>query len=265
MVINSLSNEKLKKVNELKEKKYRELYRAFIVEGTNSIKDLPAEYILEFFVNNELMEKHNELITSKISNNKEIQVNIVSNNVFGKISDTINPSGIIAICKILEPKSISCETIGILDRIRDPGNLGTIFRSAAAMGINDLILIDCVDPYNDKVVRSSLGAIFHLNFIIVSNTSEIKGLLNSYKIVSLSFGGTNLYQYVNKGKIALVVGNEANGISKELLAITDSILTIPMPSSNMESLNAAVSFSIAASFLTNNKEQDFFNLFSLKS
>jgi len=260
MIITSNTNNKLKILKSLFDKKNREELGLFLAEGQNTLKELDPSYILEIFVAETAYSKIRAEIDAKLADNHKISLFIVSDVIFDKISDTVSPAGLITVCRVKEPQDISSGNIAVLDRIRDPGNLGTILRSAEALGIKDLILVDCVDIYNPKVVRASLGSIFALNIITCSDSSTALKVLEGIDIFALSMSGQSIYDFTPKSRIAIVVGNEASGVSDDFLLASRGIISIPM-AGKMESLNAAVSFSIAVSFLENNKGKDFFELF----
>lgn len=261
IVINSLSNEKIKRLKALKSRKLREDLNMFIAEGINTVKELPSSSIIELFVSESAFLKNKKSVDDKTVENSKIVLNIVNDNVFNSISDTVNPAGIIAICAINKPNKIGLGDVALLERVRDPGNLGTILRTSQAMGIKDLILVDCADPYSPKVVRASLGAVFQLNLVKVMFLEQAILMLKGIDIYSLSMNGSSLYKYKKTGQIAIAVGNEAEGVSDRLLSVSKCVLKIPMIG-KMESLNAAVSFSIAASYIENQISEDFFSLFS---
>lgn len=259
MIITSINNNKIKVLKSLFDKKMREELGLFLAEGQNTLKELDSSYIKEVFVSESAYIKSREQIDIKIIDNPNISLFIVSDVVFSKISDTATPAGLITVCRIKETQNIGFGDIAVLDRIRDPGNLGTILRSAEAFGIKDLILVDCVELYNPKVVRSSLGSILGLNIIICSDSATALKLLDGIELYSLSMSGKSIYEFAPRSRVAIVVGNEASGVSEDFLKVSKGIISIPMLG-QMESLNAAVSFSIAVSFLENNKENSFFDL-----
>lgn len=249
-IINSINNKTIKIAAALKEKKYRLQEGKFLVEGINLIKDLPGENIEEIFLRESNFSSFESLCSEKLKENSSIHIHIVADSVFKKLTDTVSSIGIVAVCKKSLEKPLGKGNIAIFDRIRDPGNLGTMLRSTLAFGIKDVILIDCVDIYSPKVIRSSLGAIFHLNLMKIDSLLDIHKLLHDYEIIVLDMKGTNIYEYKTEKTFALVVGSEAEGVSKDIIAVGDSIVSIPMPGAIVESLNAAVSFSIALSFLS---------------
>ena len=147
------------------------------------------------------------------------------------------------IAKIIEQKPSNNNYCLFLDRIRDPGNLGTILRTAVACGFNDVYCYSCVDLYNPKVVRSSMSAILKLN--VIESNEEVLSRLNEYgyEILCADMNGENIFDcsFLDK-KVCLIIGNEANGVSDTVLS--KSTKTISLPMQNIESLNAGVCASV---------------------
>ena len=153
-IITSLQNNKIKELNRLNDKKYRDETNLFLVEGDHLVD--------EAYKKNQLVEV---LITEDFKSNYDIKTTYISEEVMKKISMMKSPSKIIGVCKKFNPLSYGNRLI-ILDNIQDPGNLGTIIRSAASFNFDTVVLGDtCVDLYNDKVIRSSEGMIFNIDVI----------------------------------------------------------------------------------------------------
>ncbi|CDT31666.1 spoU rRNA Methylase family protein [Clostridioides difficile P31] len=134
----------------------------------------------------------------------------------------------------------------ILDRIQDPGNMGTIIRTADSAGVDAIIALKgCVDIYNPKVIRSTMGSIFDMNIIDASQDETVDMLKSlDFNIVSSYLNTENFYDKIDYGsKVALVIGNEANGINEELVSKSDILVKIPIYG-KAESLNAAISSAI---------------------
>ena len=173
----------------------------------------------------------------------------VNNSVFKYITDVLNPQGILA---VVEKKSktnqidYNQDIILVLDGIQDPGNIGTILRTVDSIGLTQIILSDkCADIYNPKVVRSTMGAIFRVNAIesndLIETLNEIKK--NNFEIVSTDLKTEHNIYDIDYKNIAIVIGNEANGVSEEILKISDKKIKIPMLGKT-ESLNASVATGI---------------------
>ncbi|MDR3263619.1 MAG: RNA methyltransferase [Clostridiales bacterium] len=247
MLISSVSNPKIKEILALKDKKGRHLMRAFIAEGAKLIADIPngtdvSQYILreDFNLDTFRFQPEAEILT-------------VSKSVFDKISDVETPQGIAAVVKIAERSSDHSRNALILDRIRDPGNLGTLLRSAAAFDFFNVLLINCADTYSQKTVRASMGGIFKLNITETTDDAEIQKFIPSdiYRFIGLDIGGEEISGFSRCGdtlKTALIVGSEADGMSDYLSEKCSIELSIGM-SNGIESLNAAAAGSIAMFYL----------------
>lgn len=241
MIIKSESNEKYKYINKLKKKKYRKKFKSFIVESIKIVDQIPEDFECEFVFVNEDMKDHK-------TDFKKI---VFSNNLFDKLSLLENPEGVSAVIKMKDKKEISSNKVLLLDHMQDPGNLGTIIRSAEAFSFKDIIFLNnCVDLYNEKTIRASMGSIFRLNFIDLE-LEDVKDLINkNYKLILADMDGKSVDYFKSCDKIILAIGNEANGISKSLKDLSDDFVSIKMDG-EIESLNA----DIAASILMNNFSQ----------
>ena len=244
--ITSKENAVIKHIIKLKEKKYRTEYNEFIIEGAKIIKEAIEEnvnikniIISEEALNNELVEKQ---LKTVIETQNYI---LVSNSIFKVLSEVEKPQGVLA---IIEKKTYNNEIdytqdlILILDNIQDPGNLGTIIRTADSVGLTQILVSKgTVDCYNSKVLRSTMGAIFRVNIIEIENLEksieEIKQ--NKFKVVITSLQTNKSIYDIKLNKVAIVIGNEANGVSKEIKELADINAIIPMKGKT-ESLNASV-------------------------
>lgn len=238
--ITSVSNGKIQEIKKLlTSKTARVENNLFIAEGVNIVKDIKNEYITALYMTEEAFSKHKR-IANKCSN-----VYLVGDKVISAISDTKSPSGVVAVCSMNFAVTDSDVCI-VLDNLQDPGNAGTIIRTAVACGVSTIYCYgDCVDLYSPKVVRSSMGGIFYVNIKKLADKKELP-----CELFVLDMAGENLFEMSNiPQKYALLVGNESNGVSKEMLTHADRVVSLPM-SQNMESLNAGVSLSIALYNLT---------------
>lgn len=242
--ITSAQNEKIKLIRSLGNKKARKESGLFLIEGERAVFSAPEEAIKEVFIASDKQDKYISEFTRR-----GVRINVVRREIFERAALTEHSQGIIALANMPEEKEISGDVICVLDGISDPGNLGTIVRSAAAFGVRDLILADCCDVFDPKVVRATMGGIFGMNFIICTRARTIE-LLNNYGFttVILDMDGENLYEWAPSGRIALTVGSEARGASEELRSVSGARIGIPMPGGT-ESLNAAVAASIALSWV----------------
>jgi len=236
MVINSLDNKKIKKYASLKTNKGRIEHGLFLVEGMHLVE--------EAF-------KHNLLVDilllegDSLSFETNLEITYVTESILKKVSNLINYSNVIGICKTFNNKEIIGDKILLLDNIQDPGNLGTIIRSACAFNIDTIVLSnDTVDLYNDKVIRSTQGMLFHMN-IVSHNLMDLIPKLkeNGYMILGTNVHNGTLVSDVNPSKYALIMGNEGHGVKEEISVMCDKNLYIKM-NKNCESLNVGVATSI---------------------
>lgn len=236
MVITSLENEKVKFYQKLNQKKYRDETGYFLVEGRH--------LVLEAYKTGALTEVilcEGEVFPFAVPYVE------VSYEVLKKISDVKTPQKIMGLCKKQEDTTIGSRLL-ILDELQDPGNVGTIIRSAVAFGIDTLILGEgCVDLYNPKVIRATQGMLFHLP-ILHYPVQELLPLLKGLKIpifaTRVEYGTpVNTLTKQEKMRFALIVGNEGNGVNPLYLEASDKNLYIPMQEA-VESLNVAVATSI---------------------
>lgn len=170
----------------------------------------------------------------------------VNEKMFSALSDTQTSQGIIAVCRMKhhDISQISGDTLLISDGVSDPGNLGTLIRTAECSGVSGAVLLKgTVDPYSPKAVRSTMGSIFRVP-VYFALSEDLKNYLSEYKLtVTMIEGSQNLYETVFPQKTAVVVGNEAHGVSSKVAQTADISVFIPM-CGNAESLNAAVAGSI---------------------
>lgn len=247
--MNKVSQNQLRLLKRLKQRKQREKEQLFIVEGERAVQQI---------VNNSVLEIDSVFITE----GREIGISINKNMVFeidssemAEIADTENTQGILALCKMPVEANINslAQEAGVIvatDSIQDPGNLGTIIRTATWFNSKAILLgKGSVDMFNPKVVRSTVGATGTLPFIM-GNLSELLPQLeeNGWEVLLLdgNEGSIPIGSQKTSDKIILVVGNEANGISDELLQSKRTRVLIPAKASSntVESLNAAVALSI---------------------
>lgn len=273
MVITSNNNDQIKAISQLKENaKARNMADSYVVEGIKMVNEVPKECIKKIYVSETYAVKNKEEVDI---NNPKVQ--LVADKVYKKISDTVTPQGIMA---IVEKKHYNLDELIyehnqtmmitseftpakakevfrvnnmkknfiIVDRVQDPGNLGTILRTAEGAGIAGVIIsADSVDLFNPKTIRSTMGSIYRMPYIIAeSMETTIDKLKNEgIEVYAATLDGTIDYQKpkYNKTGVAFVVGNESNGVSEAVIARATNTISIPM-SGDVESLNAAVAASI---------------------
>lgn len=247
-MITSTSNEQVKNIIQLKEKaKVRRQKKLFVVEGIKMFREIPKDKLVSVFVS-EKFEKENEELLS------HTDYILLSDSVFKKISDTVTPQGILAVVKqneftvddIIERRDKERSCIIVLDRLQDPGNLGTIVRTGEGAGIMGIVMSnDSVDLYNPKVIRSTMGSVFRVPVAVVPDLQDAikKMKQNGIETYAAHLNGME-YQKGAFGKdIALLIGNEAKGLSDEVSVMADKLIKIPMEG-KVESLNAAVATAI---------------------
>lgn len=234
-VITALTNPYIKSLSKLKIKKYRESEKKFLIEGYHLVKEAQAAHRLQ-----------QVLITDEKDYLPGIENILVNRDIILKLANTKNPQNIIGICEYHFEKKISGQRFLLLDGINDPGNLGTLIRSALGFNIDQIILGDnCVDLYNDKVIRATQGAFFKINLIQKPLLEAIKILKkqNVYLIGTSLKNAQPLKTLSKVDKYAIILGNEALGISDEILNLTDINIKIEI-SPHLESLNVAIAGAI---------------------
>ena len=234
MYITSINNEYIKEISKLNEKKYRDKSNKYLIEGLHLVTEALKYDIIDTII-----------IREDFSYETDIKHIIVSNEVMKKLSDNPSIPKIMAIVYKKE-STISGNKILLLDRLQDPGNLGTIIRSAVAFNFDTIILSnDTVDLYNSKVLRSTQGMLFNINILRQDLTNVINELKkNNYTIYGTKVdNGNDVKEINNTNKFALIIGNEGTGISDNILKQCDKYLYIKM-NNNCESLNAGVAASI---------------------
>lgn len=245
--ITSKDNKIIKSVRSLSKKSNREKMGCFIVEGKRiveeAIRDIP-EKIGYVIISHSFKDKNTDTYNSL--NRSGLNVYLVPDYIFDSISDTETPQGILAVSDFCDNKINKGERLLILDGISEPGNMGTIIRTAEAMGFNDIILCgNTVDIYSPKVVRSTMGSLFRLNFKTENNYDFINQLKSDgYKIYATALTSSlSLEEVEPADKSAIVIGNEAHGVSEDILSSSDINIRIDMEG-QIESLNAAVAAAI---------------------
>lgn len=226
-MITSVKNQTVKDLIALKTSKGRKSTNTFLVEGEHLVKEA----------------KLNNVLIKAYTIDPNLEGELVSEEVMNKICSTSTVITQIGVCKILSNSNI-CDKVLILDGIQDPGNLGTLLRSAKAFDFNTIFLCDgTCDIYNGKVIRSSQGAIFKLNFIKGDKLEFINNLSKTHKVYNTNVrNGIDVRRANVATKLALILGNEGYGVSDEINNLNLDSLYIDM--SNMESLNVGVAGSI---------------------
>ena len=225
-MIESVNNERIKRFSKLQNKKYRDLEGFFIVEGEHLVEEAKKKNLLV------------EVFSLDGSDGT-----IVSEAVMRKLSGLKSVPKVLGIAKKPENTQIKGNIL-MLDCIQDPGNLGTIIRSAVAFNIDTIVAsLDTVDVYNTKTLRSSEGMIFNINYVTADLENIIKNLKDYNVYVTNVLNGESLDDIETKGNYALIVGNEGSGVRKNIQELATNTLYIPM-NDKCESLNVAIATSI---------------------
>ena len=247
-----LSKNQIKHITSLQQKKYRELYGAFVAEGEKSVAELFGSTIeiKELFACDSWLKDNAGLV-----HQYHLKVQEISAGELARISTLKNPNKVLAVAAIPEAPeqspAIFSDLILALDGIRDPGNLGTIIRTADWFGIHHIVCSpDCVDAYNPKVVQSSMGSILRTNL----HYTELSGFIRSAPAEMVTYGclleGNNIQSIPLKTPAIIIIGNESNGISEALMPLITERIRIPSypfsktESGQAESLNASIANAI---------------------
>ena len=239
-IISSSQNQYVKLAKSLNEKKHRNFAGLFLIEGKNLLKDLPPHVEIEFILTTkERLDEANAL-----ANAHAAKVIVATDGIVKSVADTLTPYGIVAVCKI--PSTEFAPPTGnavLLDGVADPGNVGTIFRTAAACDFKDIYLVDSADIYSPKVVRATLGGLFKVNAHVI-DAEVAKDLIKSTNSAVLDMDGENLLSTKIDKPILFIAGNEAHGVRQEFRSIAKKTYSLPMQN-GVESLNVAVATAVA--------------------
>jgi len=240
-----LTQNTIKKIKLLKTLKGRKKHKSFIVEGLRSVESFfyVSKTINHVYMTNEFRQTHKDII--KIIEKNNIQNTIINKKTLKNITDTKTPPGILSICSIREEKTMNLKANRwlYLYEITDPGNLGSLLRTAAWFNIKNIALSDnCTDPYSPKVIRSAMGA--HSYLKIFRNIKYTAFLKNDYICVGTDQTGDLTINDIDKTKnIVLILGNEARGINNSIKRKLHKIIMIPKFGYG-ESLNVSIAGSI---------------------
>ncbi len=235
-IISSISNVRVQSLRSLYTKKGRDEQSAYVVEGVNIVKDIPDAIrpVAYYFA----AGKYDEL--RYVIKHTDVPVYLVADELFRRVVDTVTPSGVVAVLPVpVGGDYLQSDRLLVLDGVSDPGNVGTILRTAIAAGYTDVVLLGGADPYSPKVVRASMGGIYRLNVHRLT-MSEWHW---SHTVFIMDMAGESIYDAVPPARFALVVGNEALGISDAMRSRADRVLSVPMQG-GIESLNVAVAAAI---------------------
>jgi len=249
-MITSSSNSQVKNIIQLNTKgKVRREQDVFVVEGIRMFREAPRDRMVKAYVSESFyqVEEHKALLD-------DCDFEVVQDNVFKSLSDTKTPQGVLCIMKqyhytvdrLLEKKN---PCILILENLQDPGNLGTIMRTGEGAGISGVLMNKgCVDIYNPKTIRSTMGSVYRVPFVY---TEDLEGDIHKLKarnipVFAAHLKGTQMYDEPDyAGGCAFLIGNEGNGLTDETADLADTYIRIPMEG-RVESLNAGVAASLLA-------------------
>ncbi len=244
-VIKSKDNKLIKDIKRLKERRYRTSSNKFIVEGFRFVREALASSFNVPYVLLSENKKDKFLLEENLKFGTKFF--LVSDEILKSICSTDTPQGIVA---IVENKKVHVDDLEgfyiLVDKVQDPGNMGTIIRTANAAGAKGVIITKgSVDIYNDKTLRATMGSIFKIPIIIDEDLIVLRSLkAKGFKLVVSSLDTNNNFYDVNlKEKIIIAVGNEGNGISEEIFSLQDIKIKIPMPG-DAESLNVGIAAAI---------------------
>lgn len=246
MEITGLQNPVVKAAAELKQKKYRQQQGLFLAEGLRTVEEAVRYGRVQSIFYTAVEDERTRSVLEEAAA-KNVKLICVSEGVMKKIADTEMPQGVLAVCEMpacsVEELLATGKMLLVLDRVGDPGNIGTMLRTADAAGLGGLVLLKgSADIYAPKTVRASMGSLFHLP--VIGGVSEAEFISSARKagyelLVTCLDGADNLYKADLRGRLAFVMGNEANGVTESLLAAADKRVFIPMQG-RAESLNVAM-------------------------
>lgn len=248
-MITSTTNKQIKMIQKLqKSSKERKQQGLFTIEGIRMFREIPAEYMDKVYVTEQFYEKNKELFKDREPDD------FVAESVFEKLSETQTPQGVLATVKMR--RYTLADVLGVtenplllvLENLQDPGNLGTIMRTAEGAGASGIIMSrDTVDIYNPKVVRSTMGALFRMPFLYVEDILEtVKELQDrGITVYAAHLKGEGFYEKDYRKGTAFLVGNEGNGLTDAITELADEKIRIPMMG-KVESLNAAIAATLMA-------------------
>lgn len=255
-MITSTANQKIKRlVNLQKKRKLRDAEGVFLVEGIRMFREVPAKELLEVYVSETFYNKERNIVDD-ICKKSHIRAEILTDAVFAHVSDTQTPQGVLCVVKQrgkagevknLWEDNAKTPFLMILDNLQDPGNMGTILRTAEAAGVTGIVMSkDCVDIYNSKVIRSTMGSVFRMPFLYVENLEEAVKEMKAagIKTYAAHLAGKLSYEEPDyKEPCAFMIGNEGNGLRDEIAKLADTYIIIPM-AGQVESLNAAIAATV---------------------
>lgn len=262
-MITSTSNQQVKNIVKLqKSGKVRHEQEVYLVEGIRMFREIPEKELVKFYITEDFLHRFTEPGKQEENDERNLELRrlfqsrwqegihyeLVSNSVFKEISDTQTPQGVLAVVrqKKYSREDLLGECILLLENIQDPGNLGTILRTAEGAGVSGIMMSkDTVDIYNPKVVRSTMGAVFRVPFYYETDILEGVEWLKAkgIKCYASHLQGISFYEQNYRLPTCFFIGNEGNGLTAELTMKADKKIKIPMMG-RVESLNAATAATV---------------------
>ncbi len=253
-MITSATNPQVKRIVQLQEKaRARDQETAFIIEGSRMFLEAPADMIRNIYLSEEFLLKNRQPeVQDKL---EQVGFETVSSEVFRKMSDTETPQGILCVVKqyqrevsgFLDNKGGKPPLYMVLEDIRDPGNMGTIFRTGEGAGVDGIFIgSSCVDVYNPKTIRSTMGSVFRVPFLVVEDLPNLIVNLRhtGIRVFAAQIEGAGAYDHESYiGGTSFLIGNEANGLRPETAEQANVKIKIPMEG-KVESLNVATAAAV---------------------
>jgi TrmH family RNA methyltransferase len=255
--LTSIRSSRVKAARRLAKRAFRQRDRRFLAEGPQAVREalaLPGTILYEVYATADAEQRHPELVQA--AETAGIPVLRVSGEVMAELAGTVTPQGLLAVCGLVDvPLATALETtprlVTVLAHVRDPGNAGTVLRTADAAGSGAVVFTDAsVDPYNGKCVRASAGSLFHLPVVVGPRIDTLIPALRAAGLTVLAAdgsGGTTLDETIDSGLLAKptawVFGNEAWGLPDEILRQVDEVVRVPIYG-GAESLNLATAAAV---------------------
>lgn len=246
-MITSTANQQIKNLIQLQKRgKVRKEQGVFVVEGVKMFREAPKEWIVKTYVSQEFLKKEEASVLA------EREYEVVEDRVFKAMSDTMTPQGILSVIRrpvyrLEELLKQEHPFFIVLENLQDPGNLGTILRTAEGAGVTGILMSrETVDLFNPKTIRSTMGSVYRVPFLYVEDVCDTVRILGRQGIRTYAahLKGTESYDAKDYRRgCAFLIGNEGNGLSDELSELSDEYIRIPMYG-QVESLNAAVASAV---------------------
>ncbi|MFO7252897.1 MAG: RNA methyltransferase [Actinomycetes bacterium] len=250
--LTSIRSPRVKAARRLAKRAFRERDRAFLAEGPQAVREAVAlgGVVTEMFVTAEARARHADIVEQAVR--AGIPVLSVSGEVMAELAQTVTPQGLLAVCRFVhvplaEAVGPGARLVAVMAHVRDPGNAGTVLRTADAAGADAVVFTDAsVDPYNGKCVRAGAGSLFHLPVAIGVNVHDAVAHMRAagLRVLAADGAGTTMLNDVDLSHpTAWIFGNEAWGLPDEVLALADEVVRVPIYG-RAESLNLATAAAV---------------------